>query len=93
MSALRRHSGHGYATIEQPQFPDFVNDREIIDQDGNLGAVFIGSKVSLDNPHLTATLPVRHQRALSARETAYGSTLGAHRGEHSLAWARQDETA
>jgi FkbM family methyltransferase len=63
MSALRRNFGHAYATLDQPDFPDFVTDWQMIAHDGNLRAVFVGSKYPIQSPALTAVLPVQHRNA------------------------------
>jgi hypothetical protein len=68
MSALRRHFGCAYTTLDQPDFPDFVTDWRIIAHPGNLRAVFVGSKFPLGLPSLTATLPNRHRNTPAAPE-------------------------
>jgi SAM-dependent methyltransferase len=94
MSALRRHFGHAYATFDQPDFSDFVTDWEVIDQNGNLRAVFVGSKYPLRLPALTAVLPVRHRnaRVLAAHSEPdrVWIDVGTHRGEASRQAALDD---
>ena len=94
MSALRRHFGHAYATLDQPDFPDFATDWETIDHTGNLRAVFVGSKYPLRLPTLTAGLPVRHRndRTLAAvrQSGRVWIDVGAYRGEASRPAALDD---
>ena len=94
MSALRRHFGHAYATLDQPDFPDFVTDWQMIAHDGNLRAVFVGSKYPLRLPTLTAVLPVRHRNAHPLRwHPGPGRVwidVGAYRGEASRQAALDD---
>ncbi len=94
MSALRRHFGHAYATLDQPDFPDFVTDWEMVEHTGNLRAVFVGSKYPLRLPALTAVLPIRHRNArplaLAPRWGRVWIDVGAHRGEASRPAALDD---
>jgi FkbM family methyltransferase len=94
MSALRRHFGHAYTTLEQPEYPDFVTDWSVIGHYGNLRAVFVGARQNLALPTLAETLPIRHRNApLQSRQmpmTRVWIDVGAHRGEHSRAAAQHD---
>ena len=85
MSALRRHFGHAYTTLDQPDFPDFVTDWQMIDHPGNLRAVFVGSKCPLVLPGLTASLPKRHRNAPALPDAVLPSRVwidvGAYEGE------------
>lgn len=88
MDRLRKCFGHAYTTLEQPDFPDFVDDWRVVEYSGNLRAVFVGSKVELPNPQLTAQLPMRHRRMVQARKPPrVWIDVGAHKGDHSLARA------
>jgi FkbM family methyltransferase len=88
MSALRRHFGHAYTTLDQPDYPDFVTDWETIGHGGNLRAIFVGSKCPLTLSSLTAGLPRRHRNApLPLAESTPRRVwidVGAYRGEASL---------
>ena len=96
MSALRRHFGHAYATLDQPDFPDFVTDWQMIAHDGNLRAVFVGSKYPIQSPALTAVLPVQHRNAsvLAAprQPSRVWIDVGAYRGEASRQAALDDSS-
>jgi FkbM family methyltransferase len=96
MSALRRHFGHAYAVLDQPDFPDFVTDWQMIDHDGNLRGIFVGSKYALRSPALTAVPPARHRNARAlAAPRAPGRVwidVGAHRGEASRQAALDDSS-
>jgi len=93
MSALRRYFGHAYTTLDQPDYPDFVTDWNLIARQGNLRAVFVGARNPLTLPTLVARLPVRHRNAPPRLRPVGGRRVwidvGAHRGEHSMAAARQ----
>lgn len=94
MAALRRHFGHAYTTLDQPDYPDFVTDWSVIGHRGNLRAVFVGSKHPLSLPALTVTLPVRHRNAAAPSPRAAPGRVwidvGAHRGEHTRPAALED---
>lgn len=93
MAALKRHFGHAYTTLEQPDFPDFIADWSIINWDGNLRAVFVGSKRPLAASGLSETLPTRHLNATSrsgGRASRIWIDVGVHAGEHTLAAALKD---
>jgi FkbM family methyltransferase len=94
MAALRRHFGHAYTTLDQPDFPDFVTDWGRIAHSGNLRAVFVGSKSPLRLPSLTVALPRRHRNVAAAIAPETPSRVwidvGAHRGEHSRQAAVED---
>lgn len=94
MSALRRHFGHAYAALDQPDFPDFATDWGLIDRTGNLRAVFVGSKYPLRLPTLCALLPIRHRNArplaLASRPGRVWIDVGAYRGEASRPAALDD---
>ena len=94
MSALQRHFGHAYTTFDQPDYPDFATDWSLLNHDGNLRAVFVGSKKPISTTELTETLPVRHRNALprisGRRYSRTWIDVGAHHGEHSLAAAAND---
>jgi len=94
MAALKRHFGYAYTTLDQPQHPDFITDWSLINHDGNLRAVFVGSKQPVSNSNLSGALPVRHRdappRQGKRRANRIWLDVGAHRGEHSLAAARND---
>jgi FkbM family methyltransferase len=96
MSALRRHFGNAYATFDQPNFPDFVTDWQIIAHDGNLRAVFVGSKYPLRSAALTAVMPVRHRNAGALATPCEPSRVwidvGAYRGEASRQAALDDSS-
>jgi FkbM family methyltransferase len=94
MSALRRHFGHAYTTLEQPEYPDFITDWSIIGHSGNLRAVFVGARQKLAFPTLAETLPIRHWNAPARPRNAPAIRVwidvGAHRGENSRAAAQHD---
>jgi len=94
MSALRRHFGHAYTTLDQPDYPDFTTDWSVIGHNGNLRAVFIGARRPLALPALTGSLPIRHRNAPSPRRQPLSVRVwldvGAHRGEHSRAVAQNE---
>ncbi|HEX5325621.1 MAG TPA: FkbM family methyltransferase [Acetobacteraceae bacterium] len=94
MAALRRHFGHAYATWTQPDHPDFATDWTLITHDGNLRAVFIGSKQALALPALADALPPRHRNAPAPprqpRPQRVWIDVGAHHGEHSRKAAEED---
>jgi FkbM family methyltransferase len=89
MSALRRHFGHAYTTLDQPDYPDFVTDWSLIGHSGNLRAIFVGARQSLSLPTLTQALPIRHRNnqphPRQAPVTRVWITVGAHHGEQSPA--------
>ena len=58
--ALRRHFGHAYATVTQPDHPDFELDWRLTRSMGNMRSVFVGSRVPLRLPTLVAEVPERH---------------------------------
>jgi len=58
--ALKRHFGHAYASITQPDHPDFETDWALTRSFGNMRAIFVGSREALRLPTLTAELPQRH---------------------------------
>jgi FkbM family methyltransferase len=91
MNALRRYFGYAYTTLDQPDHPDFIADWNVVDHNGNLRAVFVGSKQPLAASSLTATLPVRHRNGpLRPRRRRYSRVwlkVGAPLGECSLAAA------
>ncbi|SEC59903.1 methyltransferase, FkbM family [Rhizobiales bacterium GAS191] len=93
MAALRKHFGHAYTTLDQPDFPDFVGDWDVVNKEGNLRAVFVGSKRPLAASGLTETLLVRHRhasrRTIRRRPSRVWIDVGA-RGEHSIAAAVSD---
>jgi SAM-dependent methyltransferase len=60
--ALARHFGYAYATMTQPDHPDFETDWTLTRSFGNMRAVFVGSRIPLVVPALTAQLPTRHRR-------------------------------
>jgi FkbM family methyltransferase len=95
MSALRRHFGHAYATLDQPDFPDFVTNWRTIAHGGNLRAVFVGSKSPLGLPSLTASLPERHRNAPALPEAATPQRVwidvGAYHGDASRQAALDDK--
>jgi FkbM family methyltransferase len=95
MAALRRHFGHAYATLDQPDFPDFVTDWRTIAHGGNLRAVFVGSKSPLGLPSLTASLPERHRNAPALPEAARPQRVwidvGAYHGDASRQAALDDK--
>jgi SAM-dependent methyltransferase len=62
MQALREHFGHAYATRSQPDHPDFETDWRLPRTQLLYRAVFVGSKVPLDNPQLRDTLPATQDR-------------------------------
>ncbi len=94
MSALHRHFGHAYATRDQPDYPDFVTDWSIVGHNGNLRAVFVGSRQALALSTLAEALPVRHRnvppRPRQVPVSRVWIDVGAHRGEHSRAAAQDD---
>jgi FkbM family methyltransferase len=94
MAALRRHFGHAYTTLNQPDFPDFVTDWDQIAHSGNLRAVFIGSKYPLPLSSLTVALPRRHRNAPAIAPTAKPTRIwidvGAYHGEHTRQAALDD---
>jgi FkbM family methyltransferase len=96
MSALRRHFGYAYATLDQPDFPDFVTDWQMIAHDGNLRAVFVGSKYPIQLPALTVVPPARHRNAhalAAPREPGrVWIDVGAYRGEASRQAALVDSS-
>jgi FkbM family methyltransferase len=96
MAALQRHFGHAYTTLDQPDHPDFITDWSVVDHEGNLRAVFVGSKQPLVASSLTNTLPVRHRNSpLRPRRRRYSRVwldVGAPHGEHSMAAATNDPT-
>ena len=61
MAALRRYFGNAYTTLDQPDYPDFIDDWSVISRDGNLRAVFVGSKQELTATGLTDELIIRHR--------------------------------
>jgi FkbM family methyltransferase len=85
MSALRRHFGHAYTTLDQPDFPDFITDWQLIAHPGNLRAIFVGSKVPLALPTLTANLVKRHRNAPTSLKAPVPRRVwidvGAYQGE------------
>jgi FkbM family methyltransferase len=94
MSALRRHFGHAYTTLNQPDYPDFVTDWSVVSHDGNLRAVFVGSRPALTLPTLSAALPVRHRNAPPRPRQAPVSRVridvGVDRADRSRAAAQAD---
>jgi SAM-dependent methyltransferase len=60
LQALKRHFGHAYTTVTQPDHQDFELDWKLTKGFGNMRAVFIGSRVPLDLPMLSSDLPQRH---------------------------------
>ena len=84
MESLRRNFGYSYSTLDQPDYPDFVTDWELMSHNGNLRAVFVGSKYPLALSTLSETLPKRHRNApvpSSTRATRrVWIDVGAHRG-------------
>lgn len=66
MAALRRHFGYAYTTLDQPEYPDFITDWSVVNHDGNLRAVFVGSKQPLTTSGLTNSLPVGHRNTPAA---------------------------
>src|SRR5262245_21911733 len=60
LQALKRHFGHAYTTVTQPDHPDFELDWKLTKGSGNMRAVFIGSRGPLDLPTLRSDLPDRH---------------------------------
>lgn len=93
MSTLRRHFGYAYTTLDQPDYPDFVTDWNLIGHQGNLRAVFVGARNPLTLPTLLAILPARHRNAPPRLRPGAGGRVwidvGAHHGEHSMAAAQQ----
>lgn len=92
MAALRQHFGHAYTTLDQPEHPDFVTDWHVIRHQGDLRAVFVGSKQPLSLPSLTTTLPVRHRNHRTEthrRSSRVWIDVGAHRGQYSRTAAEQ----
>ena len=65
MDKLRLHFGHAYSARAQPDHPDFQTDWKLPETSVNYRAVFVGSKVPLDLPALTAELPQRQARITS----------------------------
>src|SRR5262245_57137930 len=63
LEALRRHLGHAYATLTQPDHPDFETDWTLTKSFGNMRAIFAGSRAPLHLPTLTEELPVRQRAA------------------------------
>jgi FkbM family methyltransferase len=96
MSALRRHFGYAYATLDQPNFPDFVTNWQLIARDGILRAVFVGSKCPMQSPALTAVLPIQHRnaetRAAPRQPSRVWIDVGAYRGEASRQAAFDDSS-
>ncbi|SEC68263.1 methyltransferase, FkbM family [Rhizobiales bacterium GAS188] len=94
MAALKNHFGHAYTTLDQPDYPDFIGDWGVVNKDGNLRAVFVGSKQPLTAMGLTETLPMRHRnaplRTIRRRPSRIWIDVGAHHGEHSIAAAAND---
>jgi FkbM family methyltransferase len=95
MGALRRHFGYAYTTLDQPDYPDFITDWSIVNHDGNLRAVFVGSKQPLMTFGLTDSLPMRHRNCPPRAGKRYRHSrvwidVGAHNGEHSIAAAIDD---
>jgi SAM-dependent methyltransferase len=70
LEALRRHFGYAYTTVTQPGHPDFETNWELTRSFGNMRAVFVGSRVPLSLPSLTAELPIRHSVSSSSTEPA-----------------------
>jgi FkbM family methyltransferase len=94
MAALRRHFGHAYATLDQPDYPDFVKDWGLIEHSSNLRAIFVGSKYPIALPSLTVALPKRHRNAPDLSPPGKASRIwidvGAHEGEYSRQAALDD---
>jgi FkbM family methyltransferase len=94
MAALQRHFGHAYTALDQPDHPDFITDWNVVDHNGNLRAVFVGSKQPLVGSSLTDTLPERHRNSpLRPRKRRYSRVwldVGAHQSEHSIAALAND---
>jgi SAM-dependent methyltransferase len=94
MAALHRHFGYAYTTLDQPDYPDFVSDWSVVGHQGNLRAVFVGSKHPVGAHSLTPTLPARPRDALpavrQARPARVWIDVGAYRGEATRAAARED---
>jgi len=94
MAALRRYFGHAYATLDQPNFPDFVTDWDRIAHSGNLRAVFVGSKYPLPLSSLTVSVPRRHRNAPAvtpqANPTRIWIDIGAYHGEYTRQAALED---
>ena len=63
MNRLRKFWGHGYISVTQPSHPDFPTDWTVPSSRPNVRAIFVGSKVALDNPLLTSAIPSRHRPA------------------------------
>ena len=72
LEALRRHFGHAYATLTQPDHPDFEMDWTLTKSFGNMRAIFVGSRAPLCLPALTEELPVRHCPAPQPSPTSTG---------------------
>ena len=60
LQELKRHFGHAYTTVTQPDHQDFELDWKLTKGSGNMRAVFIGSRDPLDLPTLRSDLPDRH---------------------------------
>ncbi len=62
MDALKRHFGHAYTSVSQPDHPEFEPDWTLTRSFGNMRAIFVGSKTELSLPMLTETLPMKQVR-------------------------------
>lgn len=65
MDALKRHFGHAYTSVSQPDHGDFEPDWSLTRGFGNMRAIFVGSKVPLSLLTLTEALPTKHAKCAS----------------------------
>jgi FkbM family methyltransferase len=94
MDALRRHLGHAYATVDQPDFPDYVTDWSLIGHAGNVRAVFVGSRTALQNAKLVETPPRRQDpcsSAVSRPPSQLWIDAGTDDREDSLTWVSRGD--
>lgn len=61
MQKLKQYFGYAYASVTQPDHPDFVLDWTKAQGDNNR-AIFVGSRIPLDLPGLSETLIDRQSR-------------------------------
>jgi SAM-dependent methyltransferase len=63
LNRLTKFWGHGYISLTQPSHPDFPLDWTVPSSRPNTRAIFVGSRVALVNPLLSADIPSRHRTA------------------------------